>query len=413
MSESIVKFGGDTTTRELWEGGPSASTGFSRILNPNQRNFSMIAYQQAKPLLDSELNLTQQIQNLLRADMLRQLLKPGIVSIEVTTGVTDKKNALRIGNAVAHLNGWLYNLYGANRTDKQSDIIFPAAPYNGTREDLAYLEVWFQEVAPTNSPEDDDENVYKHGGVTSGTLPNDLMDTTAEDETTRRIQARWNLRTVSDVNFTNYPNGVDNSARVKARGGNSTETDYVFTHVGDGLYRAGDGSNAACTALHCVDGYVYAIPLIRAHRRNQTAYDPVENPYGAPAYGSGVEIPTRLYHDVIAPQDIYLLYPVATAYQQNDDKESEKAVMKELFQQVRQQGQELENWKNQRIQQGVATVSNKFVISGAVVNAIAGTRNVKVTRTGTYAAGNYSLLHVDGHVISIADTQDSVAAVFR
>ena len=72
---------------------------------------------------------------------------------------------------------------------------------------------------------------------------------------------------------------------------------------------------------------------------------------------------------------------------------------------------ELEAWKNQRIQQGVAIISNKFVISGAVVNAIAGTRNVKVTRTGTYAAGNYSLLHVDGHIISIADTQDSVAAV--
>jgi hypothetical protein len=59
----------------------------------------------------------------------------------------------------------------------------------------------------------------------------------------------------------------------------------------------------------------------------------------------------------------------------------------------------------------VTTISNKFVISGAVVNAIAGTRNVKVTKTGTYTAGNYSLLYVDGHVISIDDTQDSVAAV--
>ena len=50
MSESIVRFGGDTTSRELWEGGPKASTGMSRLLNPANRSFSMVAFQQAKPL---------------------------------------------------------------------------------------------------------------------------------------------------------------------------------------------------------------------------------------------------------------------------------------------------------------------------------------------------------------------------
>ena len=411
MSENIVRYAGDSTTRELWENGPTAATGFSRVLSPGQRNFSMVAFQQAKPLLDSELNLVQQIQNKLRADLVRTMLKPGIITLNMETNITDKKNTVRLSNGLANMNGWFINLYGQNRNDNKSDVIFPAAPYNGTREDLAFLECWFEEVAPTGSPEDDSENVYKYGGVNSGTVANDILDPTAEDETTRRIQLRWNIRTVTDVNFTNYPNGVDNSARVKAKGGNGTETDYAFTHVGDGLYRAGDGSNAACTALYCVDGYVYAIPLIRAHRRNQTAYDATENPYGAPTYGSGVEIPTRLYHDVIDAQDVQVLFPVATAYQQGGDYESEKTIMKELFQQVRQQGVELETWKNQRIQQGVTMISNKFVISGAVVNPIAGTRNVKVTKTGTYTAGNYSLLYVDGHIISITDTQDSVAAV--
>ena len=56
-------------------------------------------------------------------------------------------------------------------------------------------------------------------------------------------------------------------------------------------------------------------------------------------------------------------------------------------------------------------IYNKFVASGGVVNAIAGTRNVKITKTGTYNAANYSLLYIDGQLISIADTQDSVAAV--
>lgn len=218
MSENIIRFVGDTTTRSLWENGPTGSTGFSRILNQENRNFSMVAFQQAKPILDSEMNLTQLIQNKARADLIRTILDSGIISIKTTTDVTDKKNTLRISEAVANMNGWLLYLYGANRTDTSSDIVFTPAPYNGTREDLAYLEAWFEEVAPTGSPEDDDESVYKYGGLASGTVANDILDPTAEDETSRRIQLRWNIRTAADVNFTNYPAGINNTDRVKARG---------------------------------------------------------------------------------------------------------------------------------------------------------------------------------------------------
>lgn len=411
MSENIVKFGGDTTTRELWDGGPTGSTGFSRTLNPGNRNFSMVTFQQAKPLLDSEMNLSQQIQNKARADILRALLSPGILSLNLTTGVTDRTNTLRISGTVAHLNGWLVYLNGQNRSDALSDIIFAAAPYNGSREDLAFLECWFEEVAPSGSPEDDDENVYRYGGIASGTIANDLLDSVAGDETTRRIQLRWNIRTVTDVNFTNYPNGVENGDRVKARAGAQSDTNYTFGGVGNGLYRAGDGSSAACTALKCVDGYVYAIPLYHVHRRNQTAYNKTDNPYGAPAYGSGVTIATGLYHDVVAASDVVPIYPVASAYEQDSNQQSDKAVLKELFAAVHQQAAELETWKNQRVQQGTATIYNKFVVFGGIVNSVSGTRNVKITRTGTYDAKNYSLLYVDGHFASIYDTQDSVAAV--
>ena len=411
MSENIIRFVGDTTTRSLWENGPTGSTGFSRILNQENRNFSMVAFQQAKPILDSEMNLTQLIQNKARADLIRTILEPGIISIKTTTDVTDKKNTLRISEAVANMNGWLLYLCGANRTDASSDIVFAPAPYNGTREDLAYLEAWFEEVAPTGSPEDDDESVYKYGGLASGTVANDILDPTAEDETSRRIQLRWNIRTAADVNFTNYPAGINNTDRVKARGGNNSDTDYGYASLGNGLYRAGDGSSAACTALKCVDGYVYAIPLYHVHRRNQTAYDAVNNPTGAPAYGSGVTIATGLYHDVIAASDVTPIYPVASAYEQGNDQQSDSAVLKELFVAVHQQAAELEAWKTQRIQQGTATIYNKFVVFGGIVNATSGTRNVKITRTGTYSATNYSLMYVDGHFISIYDTQDSVAAV--
>ena len=122
-------------------------------------------------------------------------------------------------------------------------------------------------------------------------------------------------------------------------------------------------------------------------------------------------IATGLYHDVISASDIVSIYPVASAYEQDSDQQSDKAALKELFAAVHQQAAELETWKNQRIQQGTATIYNKFVVFGGIVNAISGTRNVKITCTGTYDAKNYSLLYVDGHFASIYDTQDSVAAV--
>ena len=133
MSEQIVRLVGDTTTRELWDGGPTGSTGISRPLNPQGRNYSEVVFQQAKPIMDADMNLAQQVQNYIRADIMRKLLKPGVVSMTATTGVTDIKNALRINGATVHMNGWLLNLYGNNRTDLQSDIIFPPAPYSGTR----------------------------------------------------------------------------------------------------------------------------------------------------------------------------------------------------------------------------------------------------------------------------------------
>lgn len=410
MSEEIVKFQGDTTTRELWENGPTGSTGFSRVLSPNNRNFSLVAFQQAKPLLDSELNLMQQIQNKLRADILRTIMSSGIISMDVQAGITDKKNTLRISGAMACVNGWLLTLSGSNRTDAVSDIVFPAAPNSGSREDLAYLEAWFEEVAPSGSPEDDDENVYRYGGIASGTLANDLQDNVAGDETTRRIQLRWNIRTVTDVNFTTHPKGVDDGDRVKARAGAQSDTNYTFASVGNGLYRTGDGSSAACTTLKCVDGYVYALPLFRVHRRNQTAYNATDNKEGAPAYSSGTVIPSGLYHDVIAAQDVTPLWQKAQPYGGgNMDALGAAIADAETLGQVC--WTELDKWKRQKIQQGTVTLYNKFIVNGCVVGAVPGTRNIQITRTGTYDKTNYSRFFADGQLRAFDDMQSSVATV--
>lgn len=413
MSEEIIRYEGDTTTRELWDGGATVSTGVSRKLSPGNRNFSMVMFQQAKPILDSEVNLAQQIQNSLRADHIRQTLSDGFLALNANFGITNVKNCIRLNEAVANMHGWLIHMNGANRSDTKSDIVFSAAPNSGTREDLAFVEIFFESVAPTGSREDDDENVYKYGGLQSGTLTNDLLDNVAGAETSRRVQLRWNIRTVADVNFTTYPDGVNDNSRVKARGGAPADSNYSFTKLADGVYRAGDGSNAACVGMNCIDGYVYALPLYKVRRRNQTAYNADDNPQGAPAYGvsGAAQRPDGLFHDVISPADVTLIYPVAAPYKNNTDKKTEEIVQKEILCQLEQANSELEGWKNQRIQQGTAMIYNKYVAFGGVVNAISGTRNVKITKTGTYDAANYSLIYVDGQMVSIADTQDSVAAV--
>ena len=410
MSEKIIAFTGDTTTRSLWAEGPTVNTGLSRKLDPAARAFSMVAFEQAKPPLDSEINLMQQVQNQLRADALRNLLSPGFISINVTAGITDVLNTIRISGAVAHVNGWLATLNGANRTDSSSDAIFSAAPYSGTREDLLFSEFWFQEVAPSGSREDDDESVYKYGGVQSGTLQNDLQDPVAGAETTRRIQLRWRIRTVADINFTTYPNGVDNTDRVKARGGADGDTNYGFALVSDGLYRAGDGGSGSATALSCVDGYVYALPIARVHRRNQTAYNKDDNISGAGIYPAASGRPDGLYSNIIAPCDVTPLFREATVYD-GGNTPTYTAMIKQAGIDLRLVQTELDKWRTNRLQQGTAQVYNKFVVSGCVINAISGTRNIKVSHTGTYSAANYSLAYIDGKMIGINDTETSVAAV--
>ncbi|WP_422448175.1 hypothetical protein [Thermoanaerobacterium sp. DL9XJH110] len=410
MAEKLVKYQGDTTQRELWSGGPVVNTGVSRLLDPTDRGFAAIMFQQGKPPLDAEINLLQQIQNHLRAQIIRQLMPSGILSLgALTTGVTSPLNCLRLGETYAIVNGWLVKIAGANRSDTANDIIFPDAPISGYRDDLAFIEFWFEEVAPTGSPEVDSESVYKYGGVQSGTQTNDLMDTTIGDETTRRIQLRWRIRTVADVDFVNYPDGVNHGAKVKAWGGAGADTTYTFTasSTDSRLYVAGDGSAAACDALKCATGYVYALSLFKVHRRNQTAYDAVSNPDGAPAYGQANPRPDQLYHNVIAARDVTPTYFLTDLKEYlSPGIEAIGATVMELARAVRSTDLELDKWKKQRLQQGTVTIYNKLVVEGCIIGKVSGTRNIQITKTGTYTAGNASRVYIDGKDVLIYDEQN-------
>ncbi len=72
---------------------------------------------------------------------------------------------------------------------------------------------------------------------------------------------------------------------------------------------------------------------------------------------------------------------------------------------------ELEKWQKQRVQQVTGTISNKFVIRGCIVSPIRGTRNIKVTEGEEYSEDGISLAYIDGHIRSIPDKWNTVAAV--
>jgi hypothetical protein len=194
--------------------------------------------------------------------------------------------------------------------------------------------------------------IYHHGNVGSPPgvdLPDNLVDPALNVESTQRVQVQYRLRTYSDVaagiNPKTQPDGFSNT-NLLAQGAavapvvgypfvpadgvtvtvNSDATAYGF--VDNGLYIAGDGTAVSAAALGTVDGFVYAIPVCFAFRRNNAegtgGFDPASNANGALSYGHAAPFlnshletpgpvniaanasdrPDGLFHDVIAAADV-------------------------------------------------------------------------------------------------------------
>lgn len=280
-------------------------------------------------IMEDEFNLMQMMMNEARADIVRQQAHSGVLALDtilnsaastapgaVYGNRTDILNGVWVKRFSALINGYRLTIDGSgNNGSADSAVVLPAPPTYGVREDLVFLEAWFQEVSSAAGVGGaTDAQVYRYGGANSGTLANDLMDNRKNAETTRRVQLRWRIRTVSGVDFSKFPEGVgyyhDASSTVnfavQAQGGvpqpiTGTTATYVFcsrterlsfgsgtngrlTSIEDsGLYVAGDGTQTSKDTLKTLDGYVYAIPLFRVHRRNSGGYRK-DNPNGALDY---------------------------------------------------------------------------------------------------------------------------------
>lgn len=163
------------------------------------------------------------------------------------------------------------------------------------------------------------DSIYRHGNVLSPVsvaLPDDIEDPDVGSETSKRIQIQYRIRVTSGVegvNFKSQADGFSNS-NILGQGSQSTPvTDYPFvpadlktvllnsdardgaagTGVGygildNGLWVAGNGTEASAADLGTLDGYVYAVPLCFVFRRNDAynggvgnGWDPQNNTNGA------------------------------------------------------------------------------------------------------------------------------------
>lgn len=282
--------------------------GVSRTLSALSRQFQTVVFQQGKPPLDSEMNLSSQVD----AENMREFIRSQVSSgffLDPTRPQDDFvvqdnwSNFFRFGTQkndengdveelepvlFANVNGWIVPVTGtvitqANATTNTVRLNPP--PESDSRVDFVFLEVW-QSLLSSNPSTDNkpsQSEIWKYGNVEFGgtNVPDDLQDPTLGFPTSRRVQLQYRIRVVGDgtgagssPDLSIYPDGLGDP-NITAQGPNLSLSSFAYANMrealGDpSLWRAGDGDPD--NALGTVDGYVYAIPICAVFRRNSLPF---------------------------------------------------------------------------------------------------------------------------------------------
>lgn len=254
-------------------------------------NFSEVKFGENKPVLEVELNEMQQIQNEARADIIRDTMPSGFV----TLGDIDydycanNDNQIKLKTeSIAYVNGY--------RITIPKDTIIEIGESDKEREDLVFLEVWKEAV-------NDIDTLTEYGGENNAVINNPIKDSRYPVATSQRVQLKYRIRHVADIDFNTYvcdgftkeassvSGFTHNNQQVLAIGGLSDETSLGESHrrffnykqrshykninngknvpfegsTDCGLYVAGNERDK--TQFNTIDGYVYAIPMFRLIRK--------------------------------------------------------------------------------------------------------------------------------------------------
>jgi len=318
-------------------------TDVSRVLDPTDKSWDYVVWQAGKPPLDSELNLMGHGASERTALHLRRARHSGILNARMASqervfiptldwpGMNDNPNEFLLQNFSALVNGWVVDVEsclvngGSIVSDNYNCIQLNSPSGVFSRLDLVFLEVWRSLVAPSPSAEykPSSSTVYYKGNTqyAHDHPADEIIWPVANFPTTLRVQIQFRIRVISNVDFGNFPEGVDDTGAVKAMGGEGVVTGYGFSNMGSvfgdyGLYRAGDGDASSQAALGTVDGYSYAIPLVKVFRRNSSAYNTFTNrngagvsivDYAATPVSTPSDRPDGKFYDEISEYDVVLL----------------------------------------------------------------------------------------------------------
>ena len=299
---------------------------------PEGRAWETVVFEAGKPVLDRELNLSQDVDGGAAQESLRRVIPSGWLADDFLTSsspvdgvftASALANTIEINNGLlAHVNGWLVKVQHSYATGtNQLDLGAGPAGVGAQRTDIVVLEVWRKLISA--SPDTDGKStlgrIWQEGNVATDpandavlNYADDLLDANVGSETTKRVQIQYRLRVVTGVDLAAFPYGLDDPSVVaytvppNAATPNGAATAYTYANQstsGDpGLWIAGDGNPA--NGLGTVDGYMYAIPVVAVFRRNTSAFERRTNHNGGVASPGPSDRPDGLFHDIIGDKDV-------------------------------------------------------------------------------------------------------------
>ena len=297
------------------------------------------------PLLETELNEMQEIQNELRSSAIRSIMPSGFLDIvsknfsgqpiiyQPVDMFNNVLNSIAIAPAKVIVNGNIINLYGNFSTDEGDGYLLidlGDPPSSGTREDLVYLEVWVEKV---NSSDTFPEQGYKNGTKTQYKI----VDSRVGEETSWRTVLRYDVKVAHDVKFNLFPEGLgytnsqsfstiyaeangslqdsDNNALVFRSAADPVFKECTF-YQDNNLYVAGR-PDYTLVSNTVANKYIFALPMLRISRKNTQPYS-LSNFNGARTsvfkYGDTSSAakgdllnnirPDKIFYDIIDPSDV-------------------------------------------------------------------------------------------------------------
>jgi len=302
----------------------------SETLSVENRSLDSVIYHPTKPVLDSELNLGNDLSSAKLQDAIRSKVPSGWLDANYEIGFDEAYetfginttmesdtfylNSKKSSTSLAVVNGWILEIGGTELDGEDFATKIVMNPAVNNREDLVFLEVWKAAVVSnTMEGKPDLDKIWKFGNNQYGgtNLEDEIVNSSVGFETTTRTQIQYRIRVVDSVDFEGNPEGVSDINNVFAIGGSDTDSTYNFENACDllddsGLYIAGDGSESSMNILKTVDGFVYAIPMMRVQRRNKTAFSVINQNGAEFAITDGVssDRPDNLFYDQVHQLDV-------------------------------------------------------------------------------------------------------------